>query len=342
MDKRSDYLYNLPENLIAQEPLTRRDSSRLLVLNRGSELLKHDRFFNIASYLRKGDVLVINDTRVIPARLIGKRSTGGKVEIFLLRELEELTWECLVKPAKRLKRGQVVLFPGGVSAEIIEIAEEGRRIVHFNTGGKFHDWLEKNGQTPLPPYIKRQPVVDDMERYQTIYADHNGAVAAPTAGLHFADSIFDELKQKGIIIARITLHVGIGTFRPVSVEDLRNHVMDKEVFEVNTTEAGKINEAKQSGGRIIAVGTTVVRTLETVTNDEGKIIPQQGEANLFIRPPYRYKAVDALITNFHLPGSTLLMLVSALAGRDRILEAYDEAVREKYRFFSYGDAMLIL
>ncbi len=341
-DKRSDYLYDLPEELIAQQPAEKRDASRLLVVDRSKDSLKHKVFSDLPGYLREGDILVMNDTRVIPARLIGKRPTGGEVELFLLHPVDATTWVCLAKPAKRLKPGGKVLFDGGVEAEILAYGEEGRRTVSFQVPyGEFRAFLDDVGKTPLPPYIQREPEKKDRDRYQTVYAHHDGAVAAPTAGLHFTPELLAGLEEKGIQTARLTLHVGIGTFRPVSVENLEDHVMDRERYIVTTETADQINQARANGGRIVAVGTTSVRTLETITDDKGIVHPGEGEAGLFIRPPYRFKAVDALLTNFHLPGSTLLMLVSALAGRDRILVAYQEAVRQQYRFFSYGDAMFI-
>ncbi len=354
MDRRSDYLYDLPEELIAQEPAEPRDASRLLVLRRDGGALEHRCFRDLPDFLRRGDLLVLNDTRVIPARLTGRRSTGGEVELLLLRELSEATWECLARPARRLRPGEVVLLPGERTAEVIESGEEGRRVVRFDPPEGLREWLESHGAPPLPPYIRRVARPEDRERYQTIYARHDGAVAAPTAGLHFSDRMLAELTERGIGTARITLHVGIGTFRPVTVENLAEHRMDEEVYEVGPGATEAINAARQRGGRVVAVGTTVVRTLESIvqappdrpgaSGSPGSAVvkPGRGSTGLFIRPPYRFRAVDALLTNFHLPGSTLLMLVSAFAGRERVLAAYREAVRERYRFFSYGDAMLLL
>jgi len=339
---RSDYLYDLPQELIAQTPAEKRDASRLLVLKRESGVREHRRFSDLPGYLMPGDVLVINDTRVIPARLIGHRPTGGEVELLLLEPRDGGAWECLAKPAKRLRIGEEVLLPEGRKAVILAEGEEGRRIVRFEPEDGWRDWLDRAGSMPLPPYIQRPAEVGDRDRYQTVFAEHDGAVAAPTAGLHFTDEMLNNLQDKGVRIARLTLHVGIGTFRPVSVENVEQHKMDSERYEVSETAAKTVNEARAAGGRIVAVGTTSTRTLETVTDEHGIVRAGSGATDIFIRPPYRFKAVDALVTNFHLPGSTLIMLVSALAGREQILETYAEAVREKYRFFSYGDAMLIV
>lgn len=341
-DRRSDYLYDLPEELIAQTPADRRDASRLLVLDRERGDLAHRSFRDLPLYLREGDVLVVNDTRVIPARLQGHRPTGGQVELLLLEPVEDNVWWTLAKPAKRLKVGEKVLFEGERQAEVLDIGEEGRRAVRFTPAEGFREWLEQTGSTPLPPYISRAPESGDRDRYQTVYAAHEGAVAAPTAGLHFTDGMLDELRSQGVEIARLTLHVGIGTFRPVSVEDVSRHKMDEERYVVSEEAAGAINRARASGGRLVAVGTTVVRTIESVADEGGTVHPGTGRTALFIRPPYAFKAVDALLTNFHLPGSTLIMLVSALAGRENVLHAYSEAVEKRYRFFSYGDAMLVV
>ncbi len=341
-NRRSDYLYDLPEKLIAQHPADRRDGSRLLVLHRDSGAREHRTFRDLPGFLRKNDVLVINDTRVIPARLIGRRPSGGEIELLLLEPLGEGCWECLTKPAKRVKTGSTVELPEGRRAIVLEEREEGRRVVRFEPEDGWRDWLERAGAMPLPPYIRRKAADEDRERYQTVYAERDGAVAAPTAGLHFTQEIFDDLAARGVNIARLTLHVGIGTFRPVMVENVAEHRMDQERYGVSNEAARTINEARKHGGRIVAVGTTCVRTLETISGDDGIVHAGHGATGVFIRPPYRFKAVDVLLTNFHLPGSTLIMLVSAFAGREQILEAYAEAVREKYRFFSYGDAMLIL
>lgn len=339
---RSDYLYDLPEELIAQEPAQRRDASRLMLLDRASGELNHQHFRDVPELLSPGDLLVLNDTRVIPARLRGKRPTGGDIELLLLEPAGEGRWITLAKPAKRLREGERVLLPEGREAIVEAVGEEGRRTVRFEPLEEWDAWLWRNGSMPLPPYIQREVEASDRERYQTVYAEHKGAVAAPTAGLHFTDELLGELESKGIGNARLTLHVGIGTFRPVSVEDVRDHRMDAERYIVNKETAQKINDTKKNGGRIVAVGTTAVRTLESISDEEGMVHPGSDATDIFIRPPYRFKTIDALITNFHLPGSTLIMLVSALAGRETILRAYKEAVRERYRFFSYGDAMLIL
>lgn len=342
MDRRSDYLYELPEELIAQSPAEKRDASRLLVLENGVDGVAHRGFRDLPNYLRKGDVLVLNDTRVIPARLNGHRPTGGQVELLLLDPVSDAEWVVLAKPAKRLTVGSEVLFEGGRKAVILAEGEEGRRTVRFEPADGFRDWLEEHGTVPLPPYIHRDAGKEDRDRYQTVYAQHDGAVAAPTAGLHFTDDMLDSLRAMGVGIVRVTLHVGIGTFRPVTVDDVSQHKMDFERYLVSEEAATAINNAKAAGGRCVAVGTTSVRTLESVTDDAGLVQAGTGATNLFIRPPYQFKMVDALLTNFHLPGSTLMMLVSSLAGRDRILAAYQEAVKERYRFFSYGDAMLIV
>jgi S-adenosylmethionine:tRNA ribosyltransferase-isomerase len=339
---RSDYLYDLPEELIAQTPAEQRDSSRLLVLHRDQGRRAHVGFRNLPEYFNAGDVLVLNDTRVIPARLRGSRPSGGEIELLLLEPAGEGRWLSLAKPAKRLKVGERVLLSEGRQAIIESVGEEGRRIVRFDPEDNWREWLNRNGSMPLPPYINRPADSSDQNRYQTVFAKHDGAVAAPTAGLHFSRRILEEIERKGVHLARLTLHVGIGTFRPVSVEDVRDHKMDAERFVVSEETVERINAAREAGGRIVAVGTTAVRTLESIADDNGILHADSGSTDIFIRPPYTFKAVDALLTNFHLPGSTLIMLVSALAGRETILDTYAEAVREKYRFFSYGDAMLIV
>jgi len=346
MDKRSDYLYELPEELIAQKPADKRDSSRLIVLDRKTGKRQHKTFSDIIDYFNPGDVLVINDTKVIPARLNGKRPSGGQIELLLLEDRGDHVWLCLAKPAKRLNPGEKVLFEQGWEAEILEIGDEGRRLVRFSCeddikGSEFKQWLDIVGSMPLPPYIKRHAELEDKNRYQTVYAREDGAVAAPTAGLHFTDEILKSLEEKGVDVVRITLHVGIGTFRPVVVETITDHKMDYERYIVTEDAAERINRAKKNGGRLVAVGTTVVRTMESVCDRNGLIQAEEGATNIFLYPPYKFKAVDALITNFHLPGSTLIMLVSALAGRELMLETYNEAVEMKYRFFSYGDVMMI-
>ncbi len=347
MDKRSDYVFDLPEGLIAQKPKDQRDASRLLVMDKNSGEVDHRGFFDLISYFKSGDVLVLNDTRVIPARLIGHRPSGGQVELLLLEDRDEITWECLAKPAKRMKVGERLLFDGEREAVILETGDEGRRLVRFEATDNntpdhlFKEWLDRAGLIPLPPYIHREAGDEDKERYQTVYAKHDGAVAAPTAGLHFTDKMLAELEEKGVKVVRITLHVGIGTFRPVVVDKITDHKMDYERYTVSAESAKTINEAKKSGGHLFAVGTTCVRTIESIADESGVVHAGSGSTNIFLYPPYQFKAVDCLVTNFHLPGSTLIMLVSALAGRENIMEAYKNAVEEKYRFFSYGDAMLI-
>lgn len=337
-----DFDYYLPPELIAQHPVEPRDTSRLLVLHRESERLEHRRFYDLPLYLRPGDILVLNDTRVIPARLLGKKAgTGGQVEVLLLRPLWGNCWEVLVRPGRRIPPGTEILFgKGELWAKVLDRTPQGGRLVEFQYEGEWEEILERLGEVPLPPYIKEK--LSDPERYQTVYASRPGSVAAPTAGLHFTPQLLKELKEKGIKIVYILLHVGLGTFRPVREEMVENHRMHAEYFYVDEEAARTINEARRQGGRVIAVGTTVVRTLETVATPEGEIKPRDGFTELFIYPGYRFKAVDALITNFHLPRSTLLMLVCAFAGRERVLEAYQVAIKERYRFYSFGDAMLIL
>ncbi|GBE29771.1 MAG TPA: tRNA preQ1(34) S-adenosylmethionine ribosyltransferase-isomerase QueA [Bacteroidetes bacterium] len=349
MDRRSDYLYHLPEELIAQQAIEPRDASRLLVLDRSAVKLQHSHFSQLPRYLNPGDTLVFNNTRVIPARLHGHRESGGQVELLLLEETADLTWDCLARPAKKIKSDTRIHFNGDMDAVVLEEGEAGRRTVRFEAANQaettvemFWDWLAKFGSVPLPPYIHREPITADEERYQTIYAKHDGSVAAPTAGLHFTPQLLQTLQDKGIQAAYVTLHVGIGTFRPVEVDNLADHKMDEERYFLNEETATILNRTRNNGGRIIAVGTTSVRTLESTIDQDGRFSAKSGRTDLFIRPPYKYKGVDALVTNFHLPGSTLMMLVSALADRESILSAYQQAVAEKYRFFSYGDAMLIL
>ena len=340
--KTSDFYYDLPKELIAQDPLPDRASSRLLVLDRASGDIAHRTFRDIRDYLRAGDCLVINDTRVIPARLLGAREhTGGSVEILLLKRREHDIWETLVKPGKKCRRGARVVFGDGeLAAEIVDVLPDGNRLVHFEYEGIFEEVLDRLGQMPLPPYITHK--LADKNRYQTVYARYEGSAAAPTAGLHFTTDLLDEIERMGVHIARVTLHVGLGTFRPVKVEDVTDHHMHSEYYHVRQEAADIINDARRSGGRIISVGTTSTRTLETVALADGTIVPGSGNTEIFIYPGYRFKAIDCLITNFHLPESTLLMLVSALAGKEQILAAYEEAVKERYRFFSFGDAMLII
>ena len=340
--KTSDFFYELPEELIAQDPLEDRTASRLLVLDRKTDKLEHKIFGDVINYLNPGDCLVINNTRVIPARLIGeKEGTGGKVEILLLKRRENDIWESLVKPGKKLRPGARVIFGDGrLKAEILEIAEEGNRLVKFYYEGIFEEILDSLGEMPLPPYITHK--LEDKEMYQTVYAKFDGSAAAPTAGLHFTNELLEKIRQKGIRIASITLHVGLGTFRPVKVEDVNNHHMHTEWYEVNNEAADIINETKKNGGRVICVGTTSCRTIESVADENGLMSAKTGETDIFIYPGYKFKVMDGLITNFHLPESTLVMLVSAFAGKDRILSAYETAVKERYRFFSFGDAMILL
>jgi len=339
---RSDFYYDLPQSLIAQYPSQERDMSRLLVLGRETGKTTHVLFRNIIDYLRKGDCLVINNTRVIPARLLGeKEGTGGKIEFVLLKNKGNDIWEVMLKPGKRARKGTTFVFGGGIlKAEIIDIVEEGNRLVRFFYDGIFEEVLDKAGIIPLPPYITSK--IKDFERYQTVYSRFKGSAAAPTAGLHFTKELIDRLKDSGIKFAELTLHVGIGTFRPVKTENIEDHHMHKEYYSIGEEACEAINRTKADGGRIIAVGTTSCRVLETISSDEGFVTPGEGETGIFIYPGYRFKAIDGLITNFHLPESTLLMLVSAFAGRENVLSAYREAISMKYRFFSFGDAMFII
>ena len=340
--KTSDFYYDLPQELIAQEPLKDRASSRLLVLHKDSGEIEHKIFRDITEYLKKGDCLVINDTKVLPARLIGERkNTGARVEILLLVRKDLDTWEVLTYPGKKAKPGDVITFGDGrLEAEILEVIEGGNRIVKFHYDGVFENILEELGEMPLPPYITHK--LEDKNRYQTVYAVHDGSAAAPTAGLHFTPELLQQIKDMGVEIAHVTLHVGLGTFRPVKVEDVTNHEMHSEYYVVEESEAEKINNVKKNGGRIIAVGTTSTRTLESITDENGVVHAGSGWTKIFIYPGYKFKAIDCLITNFHLPESTLIMLVAALVGKDRILDTYKIAVEEKYRFFSFGDAMFIV
>ena len=340
--KTSDFYYDLPQELIAQEPLKDRSSSRLLVLHRDSGEIEHKIFKDITGYLKKGDCLVINDTKVMPARLIGARkNTDARVEILLLVRKDLDTWEVLTYPGKKAKPGDIITFGDGrLEAEILEVIEGGNRIVKFHYDGVFETILDELGEMPLPPYITHK--LEDKNRYQTVYAVHEGSAAAPTAGLHFTKELLEEIKNMGVEIAHVTLHVGLGTFRPVKVEDVTNHEMHSEYYVVEKEEADKINNARKNGGRIISVGTTSTRTLESVTDENGVVQPGSGWTKIFIYPGYKFKAVDCLITNFHLPESTLIMLVAALVGKDKILDTYRIAVEEKYRFFSFGDAMFIV
>ena len=339
--KTSDFSFELPQELIAQDPLADRSSSRLMVLDKKSGQIIHRIFRDITDYLHPGDCLVINDTKVIPARLIGAREeTGGKAELLLLKRRENDIWETLVKPGKKCRAGARVVFGHGeLKAEIREVLPDGNRLVQFEYEGIFEEVLDRLGQMPLPPYITHK--LEDKNRYQTVYARYEGSAAAPTAGLHFTRELLNQIEDMGVRIARVTLHVGLGTFRPVKVEDVTSHHMHSEYYHVTKEAADIINEARREGGRIISVGTTSTRTLESVALPDGTIVPGSGNTEIFIYPGYQFKAIDCLITNFHLPESTLLMLVSALAGRDHVLAAYEEAVKERYRFFSFGDAMLI-
>ncbi len=339
--KTSDFYYDLPEELIAQEPLKDRSSSRLLVLDKETGEIEHRIFKDITDYLQEGDCLVINDTKVLPARLIGERvGTGARIEILLLVRKNIDTWEVLVKPGKKARPGDKVSFGGGkLVAEILETIEGGNRIIKFHYDGVFENILEELGEMPLPPYITHK--LEDKNRYQTVYAEHDGSAAAPTAGLHFTPELLEKIKNMGVKIAHVTLHVGLGTFRPVKVDDVTNHEMHSEYYVVEKSQADIINDTKKNGGRVIAVGTTSTRTLESVTDENGVVHEGNGWTKIFIYPGYKFKAIDCLITNFHLPESTLVMLVSALAGKENIFKAYEIAVKEKYRFFSFGDAMFI-
>ncbi|KYD15304.1 tRNA preQ1(34) S-adenosylmethionine ribosyltransferase-isomerase QueA [Saccharococcus caldoxylosilyticus] len=335
--------FELPEELIAQTPLPNRDASRLMVLNKKTGEIRHETFRNIISYLREGDCLVLNDTRVMPARLYGEKTdTGANIEVLLLKQLEGDRWETLVKPAKRVKVGTEITFGDGrLKAVCVDTLEHGGRVLEFSYQGIFYEVLEQLGEMPLPPYIKEK--LEDPERYQTVYAREVGSAAAPTAGLHFTKPLLDDIRAKGVHIAFITLHVGLGTFRPVSVENIEEHDMHAEFYQMPEETAQLLNEVRQQGGRIIAVGTTSTRTLETIaTRHDGKFVAESGWTDIFIYPGYEFKGIDGLVTNFHLPKSTLIMLVSALAGRENILHAYHVAVKERYRFFSFGDAMLII
>ena len=339
--KLSEFSYDLPKELIAQDPLEDRTSSRLMLLDKDSGEVRHDVFSNIIDYLNPGDCLVLNDTKVIPARLIGtKADTGAQIEVLLLKRRENDIWETLVKPGKKAKPGCEIIFGDGLlKAKVSDIVQEGNRLIQFQYEGIFEEILDQLGQMPLPPYITHQ--LKDRSRYQTVYAVNDGSAAAPTAGLHFTMDLLDKIKKKGIDIAKVTLHVGLGTFRPVKEENILNHHMHSEYFQIGQEAADKINHAKRNGGRVISVGTTSCRTLESSVDSNGLVQAVSGDTEIFIYPGYEFKAIDALITNFHLPESTLLMLVSALAGRESVLNAYETAVKEKYRFFSFGDAMFI-
>ena len=339
--KTSDFYYELPEELIAQDPLEDRSSSRLLVLDKKTGETEHHVFREIVNYLDPGDCLVINDTKVIPARLIGaKEETGAKIEVLLLKRGADDVWETLVKPGRKAKPGTRISFGDGLlTGEVVDIVDEGNRLIHFEYEGIFEEILDRLGQMPLPPYITHQ--LKDKDRYNTVYAEHPGSAAAPTAGLHFTPELLEKIRDKGVDIAHVTLHVGLGTFRPVKVDDVENHHMHSEFYMIDETAAEKINRAKENGKRVICVGTTSCRTIESAADENGGLKACSGWTDIFIYPGYQFKILDALITNFDLPESTLVMLVSALAGRDHVLAAYEEAVRERYRFFSFGDAMFI-
>lgn len=337
-----DFYYELPQELIAQDPLEDRSGSRLLCLDRASKTVSHHVFREIIDMLEPGDCLVLNDTKVIPARLMGSKvGTDAKIEVLLLKRLEDRVWETLVKPGKKAKPGTNISFGDGLlTGEVLGVVEDGNRLIRFDYEGIFEEILDRLGQMPLPPYITHQ--LKDKNRYQTVYAKHDGSAAAPTAGLHFTKELLEKIREKGVQIVRITLHVGLGTFRPVKVENITEHHMHSEYYVVEEDAARKINETKQKGGRVIPVGTTSCRTLESAAGEDGILQAGSGWTDIFIYPGYQFRVTDCLITNFHLPESTLLMLVSALAGREQIMAAYEEAVRERYRFFSFGDAMLII
>lgn len=336
-----DFNYDLPEELIAQDPLEDRSSSRLMVLHKDTGSIEHKIFRDIIDYLNPGDCLVINDTKVIPARLMGiKEDTGATIEVLLLKRNADDVWECLVKPGKKARTGARIVFGEGLLVgEIVDVIEDGNRMIKFHYEGIFEEILDKLGQMPLPPYITHK--LQDKNRYQTVYARNEGSAAAPTAGLHFTKELLEKIKEKGVNVVSITLHVGLGTFRPVKVDKIEEHHMHTETFNISKEAADTINRARAAGGRVIAVGTTSCRTLESAAADDGTIPARSGDTDIFIYPGYKFKAIDCLITNFHLPESTLIMLVSALAGRDNIMNAYETAVKERYRFFSFGDAMFI-
>ena len=342
--KVSDFNYDLPKELIAQHPMEKRDESRLMVLHRDTKQIEDKTFKDVIDYLEPGDCLVRNDTKVIPARLYGKivgKTSEKLVEFLLLKQLENDNWEVMVRPGKKLREGVKVDFGDGLlHAEILEVMENGDRLVHFEYDGIFNEILDKIGLMPLPPYITER--LKDKDRYQTVYAKYDGSAAAPTAGLHFTEELLEKIKEKGVEIANVTLHVGIGTFRPVKVENIEEHHMHSEHYYIKQEDVDKINKAKREGHRIIAVGTTSCRVLESIAKDNGEVEPTEGDTSIFIYPGYKFKCIDCLITNFHLPESTLIMLVSSLATKEFIMEAYNKAVEEKYRFFSFGDAMLIL
>ena len=338
--KTHDFYYDLPQELIAQTPLEQRDASRLMVLNRQTGEISHRHFHDILDYLNPGDCLVMNDSRVLPARLLGHRPTGGMAEVLLLRDLGNKCWECLVKPGRKLQPGSTVIFGDGeLTATVRDVQEDGNRVVEFHYEGIFLEILERLGKMPLPPYIKAE--LADQERYQTVYSREVGSAAAPTAGLHFTKELLEEIRAKGVKTAFVTLHVGLGTFRPVKAEEITGHHMHSELCMMSAETADILNETRKNGGRIVCVGTTSCRTLESLVGEDGTFCAASRWTDIFIYPGYRFRAMDALITNFHLPESTLVMLVSAFAGREHVLHAYEEAVKERYRFFSFGDAMFI-
>jgi len=338
--KKSDFYFDLPEELIAQTPIKERDHSRLLHLDKNTGEIKHGHFYELPSYLKEGDCLVLNNSRVLPARLLGSRMTGGSVELVLLRDLGDGKWECLSRPGRKTKPGTELTFGNGeLTATVLEVAEGGNRIVQFHYEGIFLEVLERLGKMPLPPYIKEE--LQDAERYQTVYSKELGSAAAPTAGLHFTNELLEEIKSKGIKVCYVTLHVGLGTFRPVKEDEIEDHEMHSEFCIIPEETAKIVTATKKNGGRVIGVGTTSCRTLESFANEDGTLDAKSGWTNIFIFPGYKFKCLDALVTNFHLPESTLIMLVSALAGREHVLNAYKVAVEERYRFFSFGDAMFI-
>ena len=340
--KTSDFYYDLPKELIAQDPLEDRSSSRLMAVHWRSGRIEHKEFTDIIDYIRPGDCLVRNNTKVIPARLFGvKEDTGAAVELLLLKRRQQDVWETLVKPGRKARTGARLIFGEGLlRGEIVDVLADGNRLIQFHYDGIFEEILDELGQMPLPPYITHK--LEDKNRYQTVYARYEGSAAAPTAGLHFTEELFDKLQKKGVTVANVTLHVGLGTFRPVKVEDVAEHHMHSEYYRIEPEEAAKINRAREQGGRVICVGTTSCRTVESAADAGGILLPGEADTNIFIYPGYSFKIMDELITNFHLPESTLLMLVSALAGKQLVMRAYEEAVRERYRFFSFGDAMILL
>ena len=339
--KVSDFDYELPQELIAQHPYDKRDEARLMVLDKTKEEIEHKVFKDIIDYLNEGDCLVINNTKVIPARLYGKKETGANVEFLLLKRIEGDTWESIVRPGQKLKAGAKVIFGDGLlKATVLEVLENGNRKVEFEYEGIFNEILDQIGLMPLPPYIT-EAYREDNEKYQTVYAKYDGSAAAPTAGLHFTEELLEKIKAKGVQVANVTLHVGIGTFRPVKVDNVEEHQMHSEHYYIKQEDADKINNAKKSGHRVIAVGTTSCRVLESVADENGMLHATEADTSIFIYPGYKFKCIDALVTNFHLPESTLIMLVSTLAGKDFVMRAYNEAVKERYKFFSFGDAMLI-